>query len=82
MLRQLIRDVEEIKLAVTGDSSLGMEGLAKRVQKAESGIAEFKSWRNKLNLKVAYTAGAVSGLTFWCSEGIKAAVIAIFQHKP
>lgn len=74
MLREILRDLQEIKMCVSGDTHLGIPGLAKRVDSLEK-------WRSKFTLKVAGLAGLAGGLTFGTSEGIKT-LVEILRHKP
>lgn len=67
--------MQEIKLAVSGDTGLGIEGLGKRVTSLEK-------WRTKFNLKVASFSGIAAGLTFGGLEGIKALIEALKHHNP
>ena len=80
-IRAVAKDVEEIKMAVSGDTHLGIDGIVKRVSRNEAEIQSFKKWRNQIHLKVAYTTGIVTGLTFLGGEGVKA-LIELFTHKP
>lgn len=80
-LKQQSRDLEEIKTAITGNTKLGIQGLVKRLDVQELDIERLKKWRDNINLRVAYTAGIVSGITFGGLEGIKALIKAI-EHKP
>ena len=73
-LRVVRDDVAEIRLAVTGDTRLGIEGLPKRIKKLES-------WRHSINIRVAYTAGVVSALSLGGLEGIKM-VVNLLMHHP
>lgn len=54
-LEQIAEDVREIKLAVKGDSSIGMTGLVEDVR-------ELKSWRNSIDLRVASIGGGAAVL--------------------
>lgn len=72
-LKLIRHTTDEINLAVTGDTKLGIKGLGKRTTSLEE-------WRDKLNVKVAYTAGIVSGITFGGLEGVKALVSALKHH--
>ncbi len=74
-LRRQTRDLEEIKMSVSGSTKLGIKGLAKRMEVLES-------WKDNINLRVAYTSGVVSGLTFGGLEGVKALFSAIKHHTP
>jgi hypothetical protein len=74
LLREILRKLEVIEICVSGDTSIGIPGLSKRVDSLEK-------WRNKFTLKVATLAGVAGGLTFGTSEGIKA-VIELLKHKP
>ncbi len=84
LLRQEVkmvgRDIEEIKLAITGDTKLGLKGFVKRMDFNESDILSLKKWRDAINMKVAYTAGIVSGITFGGLEGLKMLVEALKHH--
>ncbi len=51
-MEQLFRDIEEIKRAVIGDTKWGQKGLIRRVDGLES-------WKDSINLKIAYTTGFV-----------------------
>lgn|SRR6185312_12920218 len=81
-LKRQSKDLEEIKMSISGNTRLGIKGLVKRLDAQESDIESLKSWRTNINLKVAYTAGIVSGVTFGGLEGIKAIVSAIKHHIP
>lgn len=74
-LKRQSRDLEEIKMSVSGSTKLGIKGLAKRMEIIES-------WRDNINLKVAYTAGIVSGATFGGLEGIKFVYESLRHHTP
>ena len=73
-IRAARKDLDEIRLAVTGDSKLGIDGIPKRIKRLET-------WRNTINLRVAYTAGAVSAISFTGLEGLKK-VLGLLIHKP
>lgn len=69
-VHELKRDVSEVKLAVSGDSDLGVKGLAKRVNMLEL-------WRDRINLRVAYASGAGAAIVL----GVKAGIEYLIQHK-
>jgi hypothetical protein len=79
-LRDQSRDLQEIKLAIVGDTKLGMDGIAKRITKAELRVAKLEDWRNKFTLKVVTVSALAGGMTFGTSEGIKAVIQEIFKH--
>lgn len=74
-LRRQTRDLEEIKMSVSGSTKLGIKGLAKRMEVLES-------WKDNITLRVAYTSGLVSGITFGGLEGIKALIESLKHHTP
>lgn len=69
-LKQLVQDVREIKLAVTGDTSLGIPGLGKRVTMLEN-------WKNQITFKIAFSSGVGAALVF----GAKAGIEYLINHK-
>ena len=79
-LRQLSRELEEIKMSITGNTKLGIKGIAKRLDGQDVDLESLKSWRANINLKVAYTAGIVSGMTFGSLEGLKAILELVAKH--
>lgn len=53
--QQMAKDIREIKQAVIGDRSIGLNGLV-------SDMEEMRSWRNNITFKVALVSGFVSSL--------------------
>lgn len=72
-IRKLREDISEIRMAVAGDTKLGIEGLPKRIKKLEN-------WRHSIDMRVAYTAGVVSALSFGGLEGLKMIVDHLLHH--
>jgi len=69
-LQELFNDVKEIRRAVVGETKWGEKGLIKRVESIES-------WKNNINLKVAWTSGLVVGAIECAKYGLE-----LLKHKP
>jgi len=52
--QEMARDIREIKQAVIGDKSIGLNGLV-------SDMHEMKSWRDGITAKVIFVSGVVAG---------------------
>jgi hypothetical protein len=53
--QQMARDIREIKQAVVGDKSIGLNGLV-------NDMAEMKQFRSGILVKVAFVAGVVAAV--------------------
>jgi hypothetical protein len=51
------KKLNDVHLAICGDSELGITGLVKDVH-------ELKSWRRRIDVRVASIAGGISGIVF------------------
>lgn len=80
-LREVLRKLEVIELAIVGDTKHGIEGITKRMDRSEKEIAELKAWKARFTRRLAYTCGAVSGAVFGGIEGI-AKLLQSLHHTP
>ena len=69
-ISQMADDIREIKLAVKGDETIGLQGLV-------NDMSEIKRWRSSITLKVAVVSGAVSGSVL----GIKSILAKMFTDQ-
>lgn len=81
-MREVLRKLEVIELAVAGDTKHGIEGIAKRLDRNEGEIASIKAWRSKFTLRMAYTVGIVNGIVFGGIEGVTKILQSISHTKP
>ena len=67
---QIASDVREIKQAVLGDKTIGLNGLV-------DDMKEMKSWRNSITIKAAVVSGVVSSALI----GGKALLVKVFGQS-
>ena len=68
--KQIASDVREIKQAVLGDKTIGLNGLV-------DDMKEMKSWRNSITIKAAVVSGVVSSALI----GGKALLVKVFGQS-
>lgn len=76
------KDLEEIKIAVTGNTKLGIRGIVKQLEMHELEISALKAWKNNITNRVATVSGLVGGATFGVLEGFKWIVETFKHHSP
>lgn len=72
LLRELSRELGEVKMSIQGDTKLGIIGIVKRQDSQERDLDDLKKWRNGLNMRIAFISGFCGAVSFGGLEGVRA----------